>query len=156
MIEAEISRLTGLFLVEVVEIVAAIGIGIATVSLIVTAYKTNKQSKVSSANLILELLKPWRQKETKKLLSDITDPSITKYDEKELSYLLNHFEDIAVLEDDGTITTDHVKEFFGTDLKNIKEDSSIQNYINTWTEKNSDYYFVNLRKLFEKSKKWNI
>ncbi len=156
MLEAEISRITGLLFVEIIEIVAAIGIVIATSSLIVTAHQTKKRSKVSSANLILELLKPWREEHVKKLLSEIADPSITQYDEKELSYLLNHFEDIAVFENDGTLSTNHVVEFFGADLKYIRDDKFIQNYIKKWVEKNPNYYFVNLNQLFKKITKEGI
>jgi len=156
-LEAEISRFTGLFFMVIIEIVAGIGIGIATISLIVTAIHSKKQTKVSSASLILELLKPWRDNEDfKHLLSQISDPNTRDYDEKEIEEFLNHLEDIATLWKDGTLTENHIKEFFGSNLKSIRDDSFIQNYIKKWTDKNSDYYFVNLRKLIEKVNDWKI
>jgi len=156
-LEAEISRFTGLFFMEIIEIVAGIGISIATISLIVTAYQTHKHSKVTSASLILELLKPWRENEDfKHLLSQILDPNTKDYDEKEIEEFLNQLEDIATLWKDGTLTENHIKEFFGSNLKSVRDDNFIQNYIKKWKDKNSDYYFVNLRKLIEKVNDWKI
>ena len=156
MIEAEISRLTGLFLVEVVEIAVSLGIGIATLSLVVTAYNTNKQNKVSSANLILEILKPWRKDPFKKLLGEMMDAQITQYDESQLEEFLNQLETIAIFWKDGTLTDNHVKEFFGVNLKIVRDDAFIQKYMNNWITKNPDYYFVNLKELIKKVNKWKI
>ena len=143
-------------LVEVVEIAATIGIGIATVSLIVTAYKTNKQSKVSSANLILEILKPWRKDPFKKLLKEMADPQATYCDESKLEEFLNQLETIAIFWKDKTLSDNHVKEFFGANLKLVRDDVFIQSYMKTWITKNPDYYFVNLKKLIKKVNKWKI
>ena len=166
MLEAEISPILGMTLLELVEWVAfatiaagfaaAVGIGISIYNLITSSNESKKQGKVASANLVLELLKPWRQDEFQKLIDDIYDPTVTEYDERVMENFLNHFEDIAVLEKDGTLSTNHVKEFFGANLKAVRDDERIQSYIKKWTDKNSDYYFVNLRELIKKVDDWKI
>jgi len=145
MLEAEISGFTGLLFVEIVEIVAAIGID-----------KTNKQSKVSSANLILEILKPWRKDPFKKLLGEMIDAQVTQYDESRLEEFLNQLETIAIFWKDKTLSDNHVKEFFGANLKIVRDDAFIQKYMNKWITKNPDYYFVNLKELIKKVNKWKI
>lgn len=162
-LEEQISPIFGLTLLELVEHIAAAGIGIAIVSsifamgaLIVSAIQIKKQSKVSSANLILELVKPWRQKDFQKLLNEIANHDITKYDEGELEKLLNQLEDIATFWKDDTLSEIHVKEFFGSNLKTVRDDKFIQDFIKKWASKNSDYYFVNLRELIKKVKDWKI
>jgi len=148
-LEEEISLIFGLTLVQIVEYVAMIGIAIAASSFIVTAYYSTKQSKVSSANLILELLKPWRSDKFKHLLDQISDPQIKKYDLKETEEFLNQFEDIATFSKDGTLSENHVIQFFGPNLKDIRDDDFIQNFIKKWVDKDPDFYFINLRKLIK-------
>jgi len=129
---------------------------IAGITALALWIQIHKQSKVSSANLILDLLKPWRTKSLQQLLSQISDPNITKYDENKLEKFLNQFEDIATFWKDKTLDGDHIKEFFGSNLKMIHDDEFIQKYIEKWAKKNQDYYFVNLRKLLDKVEKWKI
>ncbi len=140
-----------------------VGIGVAIVSiiiamgiLIVNTIHIKKQSLISSANLILNLLKPWRTDDFKVFLAQIADPNITKYDENRLEEFLNQLEDIAIFWKDGTLSEVHVKEFFGANLKTVRDDKFIRNYIKTWADKNPDYYFVNLRELINKVKDWKI
>jgi len=84
MLEAEISTLFGLTLIELVEYVAIGAIGIATAGIIiavgslwVSAKQTANHSKISSANLILELLQPWRKEDFQQFLEQLHDPKIT-------------------------------------------------------------------------------
>lgn len=137
-------------------IIAISSITIAGITALALWIQIHKQSKVSSANLILELLKPWRTKDLQKLLNDILEPTIKKYDEKNLELFLNQLEDIATFWKDGTLNEIHVKEYFGSNLKSVKDDKFIQDYIKKWVDKNSDYYFVNLRELIKKVEKWKI
>jgi len=145
------------------EQVTLIVIGIATVSimiamgtLVVNGIQIKKQSQISSANLILELLQPWRKQSFKDFLKEIADPNITQYDEVNLEEFLNQLEDIAIFWKDGTLSEVHVKEFFGTNLKTVRDDESIQNYMKKWINKNPDYYFVNLTNLIKKVEEWKI
>jgi len=137
-------------------VIAISSIFIASITALALWIQIHKQSKVSSANLILELLKPWKTDKFKHLLSQLSDPNTKEYDEKEIEEFLNHFEDIATFWKDKTLNEDHIKEFFGSNLKMIHDDEFIQNYIQKWVEKNRDYFFVNLRKLLDKVEKWKI
>lgn len=165
-LEGEISPIFGLTLLELAELVtiativsgiaAAIGVILSTITIIRSRLENIHQNKVSSANLILELLEPWRKEEFQKFLAEVADPKITTYDEVKLEKFLNQLEDIATFWKDGTLTEIHVKEFFGSNLKNIQDDKFIQDYIKKWNDKNPKYYFVNLKKLIEKVKDWKI
>jgi len=146
-----------------VESVTTIAIGVAITSimiamgaLVVNAIQIKKQSQVFSANLILELLQPWRKQPFKDFLKEIVDPNITQYDEVNLEEFLNQLEDIAIFWKDGTLSEVHVKEFFGTNLKTVRDDEFIQNYMKKWIDKNHDYYFVNITNLIKKVEKWKI
>ena len=115
------------------------------------------QTKVASADLVWKIWEPWRtNNELQKLLHDIADPNTPSYDIASLERLLNTMENIAVFLHDGTVLPAHVKEFFGANLKAIKEDQFILDYIEKWNEKNPNYYFVNLKKTFNLFDKWNI
>lgn len=145
------------------EHVVLVVIGIATVSimiamgtLVVNSIQIKKQSQISSANLILELLQPWRKQSFKDFLKEIADPNTTQYDEDNLEEFLNQLEDIAIFWKDGTLSEVHVKEFFGTNLKTVRDDEFIQNYMKKWIDKNPDYYFVNLTNLIKKVEEWKI
>lgn len=146
-----------------VETETTIGIGIALVAsmiamggFVVSAIQTKKQAKVASANLILELLKPWRNESFKQLLEAISVPMVTKYDETKLEEFLNQLENIAIFWKDGTLEETHVKEFFGVNLKSVRDDEFIQSYMKKWVDKQPDYYFVNLRELTKKLDEWKI
>jgi len=137
-------------------LIAISSIIIAGITALALWIQIHKQSKVSSANLILELLKPWRKEPFQKLLNEISDPNVTQYNEHELEKLLNQLEDIAIFWKDGTLSEKHVKEYFGSNFKGVRDDKFIQSYIKKWTDKNFDYYFVNLREVIKKVEKWKI
>ena len=155
-----LSSILGFSLLELVEHVILIGIGIALIAsiismtgLIINAIHIRKQSKVSSANLILNLLEPWRKNDFKNALSNMRKGN---YNTDKVEEFLNQMEDIAIFWKDGTLTDNHVKEFFGENLKFIRDDEFIKKYMNTWTDKNPDYFFVNLTTLLKKIEKWKI
>lgn len=137
-------------------IAAALGIMFSTYTIIKSRYENKHQNKVSSANLILDLLTPWRKEDFQKFIDQINDPNITQYDEGKLEKFLNQLEDIATFWKDGTLTDEHVKEFFGANLKAVRDDQFIRAFLKKWNDKNPKYYFVNLLKLIEKVKDWAI
>ncbi len=156
----EISPIFGLSLLELAEHAILIGIGIALTAsviamagLIINTIQTKRQTKVSSSNLILKLLEPWRKHEFITALSSMHNG---KNDTKQVEKFVNQMEDIAIFWKDKTITDNHAKEFFGANLKFIRDDEFIKNYLKTWIEKNPKYYFVNLTKLLKKVEKWKI
>ena len=124
--------------------------------LIVNAIHIKKQSQISSANLILDLLKPWRTEGFKQFLGQLADPKVSHYDTNKLEEFLNQLEDIAIFWKDGTLSENHVKEFFGANLKTVHNDKFVQDYMKKWIDKNPDYYFVNLVSLLKKSEEWEI
>lgn len=137
-------------------IAAAIGIIFATYTIIKSRYENIHQNKVSSANLILDLLTPWRKEEFQKFIDEINNPQITNYDEGKLEKFLNQLEDIATFWKDGTLTDVHVKEFFGANLKAVRDDQFIRAYLKKWNDQNPKYYFVNLLQLIGKVEGWKI
>lgn len=133
-----------------------IGAGILIATVLFLGLQLTKQSKVSSANLILKLLKPWRETEFKEFLVKIGNHSLTKGDETMLEEFLNQLESISIFWKDGTINENHIKEFFGTNIKAVRDDKFIQSYMKIWVDKKPDYYFVNLRELIKKVDGWKI
>ena len=66
------------------------------------------------------------------------------------------FEDIAVLWRGGTLTDTHVKEFFGSNIRDIRKSKIMQERIEEESKHNPDFILVNLRALLRKSEKWNV
>lgn len=137
-------------------LIALTGIITAGITAFALWVQIHKQSKVSSANLILELLKPWRDPEFQNFLNRITQQDITEKDVDGIEKFLNQLEDIATFWKDGTLSEIHVKEFFGSNLKTVSENQYFQDYIRYWNDKNPKYYFVNLKKLIMKVDEWKI
>ena len=106
-----------------------ISIIITTATFLVFTQFVGTQNRSLSANLILQLLKPWRTESLKPLLADMFNPNVTEYDENKLEEYLNQLEDIAIFWKDKTLTDNHVKEFFGANLKIVRDDKFIQNYM---------------------------
>lgn len=125
-IEAEISSITGFNLVESIELATFVAVGIAVISLIVTALKTRKQTKIDSAQLSLELIKRVREKDFAEIIDKIFDEKSKDCDNITLERLLNHFDMIAKFEEDGIIEIDHIIQIYGGLLRKIKTDSHIQ------------------------------
>ena len=158
--EPQLSPIFDFVLLELIESVAIAGIiataGLASVIFFVNTRNLNQAKKTDSANLILELLKPWRQDEFADIVSRLKDPKTKPCNEYEIMQFLNQMEDIAVFWKDKTLAESHVKEFFGDDIKIINENKSVEAYMKKWVDKNSNYYFVNIEKLVKKSHEWKI
>lgn len=147
-----------MFDLTVVGVSVASTLALATIAIFTHFHRQGRQNKIDSGNLIMKLLVPWRTDTNFiKCLEFISDPSavIKKNDQLVLS-LLDQFEDIAIFWNDDTLSDNHIKEFFGTNLVNIRKNTSILNFIKEKNNEKPKYYYVNLLKLLEKSKKWNI
>ena len=137
-------------------VAAAIGIILSTISLVKSGLDTSHQNRVSSATLILDLVKPWREEKFKAFLEKVGNHSLTNGDEKQVEEFLNQLEIISIFWKDGTISENHIKEFFATNLKAARDDKFIQDFMKPWVDLRPDYYFVNLRELTKKVQEWKI
>ena len=134
---------------EISDYVVIIGMLGAASVLVVATVVSREKKRVESGKLILELLKPLKDNKFKILLSQISDPNVKKYDSKEIEEFLNHFEDIATFWRNGELLKNHMIEFFGENLKSIRDDEFIQNFITSANKNPNIFYFKNLGKLIQ-------
>lgn len=142
-------------LVIVTSILGPIAIGI--VALVIYGLRQKKQTKIDSARLSMELLRPWKNSPAFiDFLRRVRSSQINNNDEVLIRRTLVLFEEIAILWKEGTLTENHVKEFFGADIKDIENNDLMTEYFKELRKENPNYYYVNLAKLFKASKKWDI
>ena len=108
------------------------------------------QKKIASANLVYKYKGAWRHGgRFIELLGKIKNTG-TVVDPKQ-DYVwptLDHFEDIAILWNQGVLDFDQVKEFFGTNLTDIKNNASLMGHLK---DANKNYgYYANLWELIKK------
>lgn len=132
-------------------------IAIGIIALLIHGLRQRKQTKIDSARLSMELMRPWKNSPAFiDFLGRMHDSHIDENDEDLIRETLILLEEIAILWKEGTLTENHVKEFFGTIIKDIKNNKIMMKYFEVLREENPNYYYVNLAKLFKASKKWNI
>lgn len=116
-----------------------------------------QQTKIDSAKISMDLLIPWRKNDTfTNFLEDISNSTIRPGNENMIRETLGQFENIAVLWKDGVLTENHVKEFFGANLKDIQANTVMMTYFYKIRNKNPNYFYVNLAELFKKYQSWDI
>ena len=116
------------------------------------------QNKIASAQLAWKLLEYWREEKHewfRVLLVKIRESEI-KSDDLQIGTVLNIFEDIAIWWQEGTLTDNHVKEFFGNNLRDIRENQVMQDRIKKGINLNSELFFVSLHHLLEKTREWGF
>jgi len=149
MLEAEISRLMGLMLVEVVEITAILGVAIGLITAVGLGIQIRRHRKVASARFTVDYVN--------KILEDKKNVIDTLYErekdktkkfesEKDVRVLLNGFENTIQFVNDGVIDKKQVLNTLRITLQMLKNDSEVQRIIK---EKQKDK-----PKAFEKIKKF--
>lgn len=133
-----------------------IALGIAVVTWVYAHRESKRHTKLASAQLILDLKKPWHKDEFKEFLQKMQSNDADQRDKKKIEEFLNQMEDIAVFLKDGVLTDEHVKEMFGANLKDIIENECIYGELMKWNKQNPDYTFVNLIKLLKKAESWKL
>ncbi len=110
---------------------------IGTVAFIVHWRQYKQQNKISSAQLALKLLGPWYDRENIGLIN-LTDALSKNKPLKEnkgnIHAFLRMMEDIAIFRYDGTLTKNHVREFFGPNVKHCTH-KDIQAVLNEMVKK---------------------
>ena len=115
-----------------------------------------RQTKVASANLAYKILGAWRAKEGfPDLLYKIRDPDAVP-DETDAYSALDLFENIAVWWNDGTLDELHVKEFFGTNLNDARNNHTMMGFMQSLRKKDPKHYYVNLDRLLNRVEEWGI
>ena len=157
----EISPIFGLTLLELTEflnIVAGVGsIIIAGAIICVHWHQHRLQIKSNSADLITRIREDWsmsRNPEFGKFLQKLAKGIVTANDPM-IPPFIRVLEKVAIFWEEGTLTKNHVKEFFGANLKHIVDNKPVHDYLkDRWAEKPHPH-FTNLKKLLDKSKTWN-
>ena len=127
-----------------------LGIGIAGITIIALTYQIRIQRKATSANVSLDMLKLMREKdfrETVKFLKSGNVPNNQWDRDLELTKLLNHFEDMAMFEEDGVLDLEHIRQMHGRVLKLIKNNVHTKRIIKEWSDEDPNFYFIFLRRL---------
>ena len=117
-----------------------------------------QQKTINSAKLALHFLEYWKDAKHKgfqEFLKKLHQDKISKDDSASL-IILTIFEDIAILWHEGTLTDNHVKEFFGNPLRDIRDSRIMQDRIKKESKSESDFILVNLRALLRETVKWKI
>lgn len=153
MLEEEISRFTGLILVEAVEIATIVGITIATSSFILSMYYNRKQSRATSANLSVKMAEMFRQPRfmiTLDYLETGNSPNKNWNVDSELEVLLTHVEDIGLFVDDGVISERHVLEMYSYTLELIKKSNDCKRIFDKYQKLKPNFYFRYVQHLITK------
>ena len=117
-----------------------------------------QQKTINSAKLALHFLEYWKDAKHKgfqEFLKKLHQDKISKDDSASL-VILTIFEDIAILWYEGTLTDNHVKEFFGNPLRDIRDSKIMQDRIKKESKSESDFILVHLRALLLETVKWKI
>jgi len=133
-------------------LIGGIGAAIAGITAIFLWYQIHQQTKIQSATFAMDFLDRTGTKYSE-LLDKIKDKEdgiqgIT-YEPKKIRKMLNHFEYMAGLEQDGLIKINHIDEIFGQALLRIKKDDEIMKILDD-ARKNDKTIYSNILLLFEK------
>ena len=117
-----------------------------------------QQKTINSAKLSLNLLEFWKEEKYAAIQDFLYKLNKSKESETDIAInsVLHMFEDIAVLWRGGTLTDTHVKEFFGSNIRDIRKSKIMQERIEEESKHNPDFILVNLRALLRKSEKRNV
>ena len=176
----EISPIFGLTLLGMMEIAVLsilVGATVGIVSSLIVAYTIHKrnialleqqkkassdtleqQRIINSAKLSILFLEYWKEEKHERFqeyLKKIRKSKINILD-REISTILTIFEDIAILWKEGTLTDNHVKQFFGNPLRDIRDNAIMQDRIKMISKHEPDFILVNLRALLQETVKWKI
>ena len=158
----ELSPILGMSLLELAECAVIGALIISTLTLIIVWYNSYRQHKlqvkITSAQLVLHFLKYWddeKHVDFQESLERIHKSKIKKSDDAILP-VLAVFEDIAILWREKTLTDNHVKQYFGNPLRDIRDNEVMQDRIKEESAPDLDFIFVNLRALLLKTSEWKI
>ena len=161
----EISPIFGLTLVGMVEIAVFVGAAVGIGSSLIIAWVIHRRNKelleqqkiINSAKLTWHFLEFWRDIKHDKLMDflDRLHRSEIKKDDPLIGVAVTLYESIAIFCREGTLIENHVKEFFGNSLVDMRDNEVIQDYIKDGV-KDEDDALMNLQDLFRKSRKWKF
>lgn len=153
MLEIEISRFTGLILVETIEIVSIIAVIMAMSGIILTLNNSYKQSLAISADFSFKMAQIFRQPRFSITLNYLETGKIPTKDwniDYELEVLLTHIEDIGLFVSDGIIKEHHVLEMYSYTLEHIKKSSDCKRIIEKYQRVKPNFYFMYVKKLLNR------
>ena len=146
-------------MMEFFTIVAACGSCAVAGAILGVNYRQHKlQVKVASAQLAWKILEYWRDEKHEGFQKYMRLVHRSRINVKDSAILvvLSIFEDIAVLWKEGSLTDNHVKQFFGNPLRDIRDNAIMQDRIKEESKSEPDFILANLRALLQETVKWKI
>jgi hypothetical protein len=140
------------YVVDSTELIGIIGAVIAGITAIFLWYQIRQQTNIQSAVFSMDFLEKTQEKykdTIAKIRQKAESPTSITYDDKEIRLLLNHFEYMAGLENDGLIKIKHIDEMFGQALLRIYRDTEINTIIDN-ARKNDTTIYYNIISLIDK------
>lgn len=153
MLEAEISPIFGLTLMELVEPAIIIGFAIGISSVIIAVIQHRSQQKTTSVNVSMSILKRFEDDDfriTSDFLATGKVPSDDWDQDHELLKLMNYFEDMGLFANDGVLKIKHIIQMHRDTLRLIKENEHTKKLLETHRKKDPKFYYIFLTKLLTK------
>ena len=151
--ETQISPILNMTFMELIESVAigvAIGGFFATCVLLYFTYQqTRKRSKTASADLNLRLLDVVRREDFRGIFQKIKNPGVVP--DKDIRRILNHYEYISLLDNDGLLDSNHVLHIHGRNIKVLCEDERIKNFLDGVKDE-QEFNYKYLKKTYDSIK----
>jgi len=140
--------MAGLNFFEIVTFIFTVGLIGITILALHTQIK--KETKSTSANVLLRTLDRVREDDFKDTTDKILNDRSSDCKDKEIRKLLNYFEYVAIFEEDEVLTFNHIEHMHGAVLRKMKTDEKIQGIIKEYVDMDPNYYFTYLRRLLMK------
>ena len=144
-----------------VPVVVAIGASVvssifSTIGIWHARNESKRLAGVESGTLIMKLRKPWSKKPFKTFLYDAGKGDALKGRKGEIDSFLNRMETIAMFMEQGTLQEVHVKELFAEHFKLVINNKAIARYYRKKRRMNKKYTYINIARVLEKMKTWDV
>ena len=137
---------------ELFEPAIILGIVIGVSSLFMAWHKQRISNKTTSVTISLEMSKRFKEKDFQNTIEFLYsgEKPDDSWDEKiEIEKLLTHFEDMGLYEDEGVLKMKHIDQMYRDTLIQIKKSKIAQDIIKESQKKDSEFYFIFLKKILE-------
>jgi hypothetical protein len=128
------------------------GVFFTGLTILALSIQIKKQSKTTSADVSLKMVERMRDKDIRDSIKFLETGNLPSADwdmDHELRVLMDHFEDMAMFEEEGVLDIQHILQMHGYVLRLIKSNSETQKIIQHWADQDPLFYYIFLRRLLK-------